>query len=143
MRPDVDEETSRRRNFVDPPPSPRFRFGPGNGATLFFADFDAAVRFYGEVLGPPAYVEGEGTRGWPLGWGWLTLLAGGDGAPRNVEVGIVAGSPAEAERLQRAFMEAGAEGDQPSDQLMYVPIRACPVTDPFGTQLLIYAPLAP
>ena len=40
-----------------------------------------------------------------------------------------------------AFVAAGAEADPPSDQLMYEPMRFCPVRDPFGTIILIYAPL--
>ena len=111
------------------------------GATLYFSDYPAAVEFYSEVLGEPAYAEGGGTRGWRLGATWLTLLAGGEGAPRNVEVPIVTSTPAEAERLQAAFVDAGATGSHPEDQLMYEPVRVCPVTDPFGTQLLIYARL--
>ena len=51
-------------------------------------------------------------------------------------------TPAEAERLQRAFIEAGGEGPAPTDQLMYEPIRSCPVRDPFGTELLIISRFA-
>jgi len=43
--------------------------------------------------------------------------------------------------MQAAFIAAGAAGPHPSDQLMYVPVRVCPVTDPFGTELLIIATL--
>lgn len=137
----MDFAAYREAYFVDPAPAPRFRFGAVGGATLFFADYEAAVAYYTEVLGGPAYVEGSGTRGWPIGDSWLTLLAGGDGAPRNTEIGITVESGAEAERLQAAFIAAGGTGAEPSDQLMYRPIRACPVTDPFGTDLLISAPL--
>jgi hypothetical protein len=137
----VDYETYRREHFTDPAPVPRFGFGGGSGATLYFADYPAAVAFYTEVLGEPGYTEGDATRGWQVGTGWLTLLAGGDGAPRNTEIGLMMETPAEAERLQRAFIAAGGSGIDPSDQLMYDPIRSCPVTDPFGTELLIYARL--
>ena len=47
----------------------------------------------------------------------------------------------EGQHTQPAFFEAGGEGPPPSDELMYQPIRACFVTDPFGTELMIYAPL--
>jgi hypothetical protein len=59
-----------------------------------------------------------------------------------VEVTLQVESPEEAERLQRAFIEAGGEGATPSDELMYVPVRFCPVRDPFGTEILIISPLA-
>ncbi|MCB0114360.1 MAG: hypothetical protein KDD84_09730 [Caldilineaceae bacterium] len=107
------------------------------GVTLYFEDYEAAVAYYTRVLGPPAYVEGSATRGWPIGDGWLTLLQGSFGSPQNVEITLQMATPAEAERLQRAFIAAGGEGPEPSDQLMYRSIRYCPVRDPFGTQLLI------
>ena len=135
----MDFNTYRHAYFTDPPPEQRFDLRGVLGITLFYSDYAAAVDFYTRVLGAPAYVEGAGTRGWQLGDTWLTLLSGGDGSPRNVEVPIVAATPAEAERLQAAFVEAGATGSHPEDQLMYEPVRACPVTDPFGTQFLIYA----
>jgi hypothetical protein len=135
-------EEYRNAYFVVPTPQPRYHFGGSFGVTLYFEDFDAAVEYYRQVLGPPAYVEGAGTRGWPIGSGWLTLLRGGAGNPRNVEVTFRMETPAEAERLQRAFIEAGGEGPTPTDQLMYEPIRSCPVRDPFGTELLIIAGLA-
>ena len=128
--------------FTDPIPEPGFRFSGSFGVTLFFEEFDFAVDYYQQILGPSAYVEGEGTRGWQVGSGWLTLLRGESGSPRNVEVTLQMDTPQEAERLQRAFIAAGGEGPAPSDQLMYTPIRSCPVIDPFGTELLIIAPLA-
>lgn len=129
----------RRAYFADPPPDPAFDFLGSFGITLYFEAYAAAVAYYTEVLGPPAYVEGEGTRGWPIGDGWLTLLRGRDGHPRNVEVTLEVASVAEAERLQQAFEDAGGQATPPSDQFMYRPIRACPVTDPFGTELLVIA----
>lgn len=137
----MDYNTYRHAYFVDPPPQPKFDVRGVLGSTLYFSDYAAAVDFYTRVLGHPAYVEGGGTRGWRLGDTWLTLLSGGEGAPRNVEVPIVTATPTEAERLQAAFIEAGGTGPHPEDHLMYEPVRICPVTDPFGTQLLIYARL--
>jgi len=137
----MDYEAYRKAYFADPMPESRYRFSGSFGVTLYFEAFDAAVGYYRQVLGPPAYVEGEGTRGWAIGAGWLTLLQGKSGGPRNVEVTFRLETPAEAERLQRAFIEAGGAGPAPSDQLMYEPIRACPVRDPFGTEMMIISPL--
>lgn len=127
--------------FVQPQPEPRFDFTGLFGVTLFYEDFSAAVAYFTQVLGDPAYVEGAGTRGWSIGKGWLTLLQGSAGNPTNVEVTFTVATPAEAERLHAAFLAAGGEGDAPSDQLMYAPIRYCPVTTPQGTPLLIISPL--
>jgi hypothetical protein len=131
----------RTAYFADPMPEPPYRFSGSFGVTLYFEEFNSAVGYYRQVLGPPAYVEGEGTRGWAIGSGWLTLLRGKSSGPRNVEVTLQVETPEEAERLQRAFIEAGGEGPAPSDQLMYEPIRSCPVRDPFGTEILIISPL--
>jgi catechol 2,3-dioxygenase-like lactoylglutathione lyase family enzyme len=127
--------------FQDPQPAPRFEFTGGFAVTLYFADYKRAVAFYTAVLGPPGYEEGSGTRGWAIDSGWLTLLQGGDGRPTNVEVGLAMSTPADAEALQEAFIAAGGQGGTPSDQLMYWPVRVCPVTDPFGTDLLIFSRL--
>lgn len=37
-------------------------------------------------------------------------------------------------------MVAGGNGCEPSDQLMYEPIRCCPVVDPFGTKIVVIGP---
>lgn len=135
----MDYDAYRLKYFVDPPPEEKFKFVGIHGATLFFEDYQAAIQYYQAVLGPPAYVEGGGTRGWRVGNTWLTLLQGEAGSPENVEVHIITQDPLEAERLQRSFIEAGGTGPTPSDELMYEPIRYCPVNDPFGTSLLIYS----
>lgn len=137
----MDYDSYRNQFFANPAPQPRFEFIGLLGVTLFFSDFDAAVEYYAEVLGPPAYVEGDGTRGWQIGQTWLTLLKGKAGNPQNVEFNIVMETPQEADRLQAAFIEAGGTGDSPSDELMYEPVRFCPVQDPFGTNILIISPL--
>jgi len=137
----MDYQSYRDQFFADPPPSPRFEFAGLYGVTLFYEDYQAALDYYSRVLGPPAYVEGEDTHGWRVGETWLTLLRGKSGNPQNVEFAIVMDTPQEAERLQAAFIEAGGAGQQPSDQLMYRPIRSCPVRDPFGVDILIYCPL--
>ncbi|MEM7118726.1 MAG: VOC family protein [Chloroflexota bacterium] len=137
----MDYETYREQYFVEPAPEQRFGFEGLMGAVLFFAAYETAVSFYEQVLGPPAYVEGDSTKGWQLGATWLTLLRGRKGDPSNVEIPVVMSSPAEAERLQQAFVAAGATGVPPSDQLMYWPVRSCPVRDPFGTNIMIYSRL--
>ena len=139
----MDYDEYRRAFFAEPAPETQYRFVGAFGVTLYFKDFDEAVAYYAKVLGPPLYVEGEGTRGWPVGGGWLTLLRGYGGNPRNVEVTLEMGSPDEAERLQRAFIDAGGTGPSPSNELMYVPVRSCAVRDPFGTELLITGRLDP
>ncbi|MGD8395121.1 MAG: hypothetical protein PVF43_06570 [Candidatus Eiseniibacteriota bacterium] len=131
----------RRKYFVDPAPSPRFAFEGSFNVALFIEDYEAAIDYYTGVLGPPAYVEGAGTRSWPIGRGWLTLLRGKAGAPRNVEILLAMETPEEAERLQAALIAAGGTGPAPSDQLMHRPIRSCPLVDPFGTELQVIAPL--
>lgn len=133
-------EEYRKAYFSDPLPDPRFRFQGTFGVTLFFEDFDKAVAYYHQVLGPPAYVEGRGTRGWQIGEGWLTLLQGKSGNPCNMEITLQVASTEEAERLQQAFIEAGGKGSAPSDVFMYEPVRACPVRDPFGTEIMIIGP---
>lgn len=113
----MDLDAYRKAYYVDPPPEPRFYLTGSFGATLYFEDYAPAIAFYARVLGPPAYVEGEGTRGWPIGSGWLTLLHGRRGNPRNVEIMLELDSVEQAEALQRAFLAAGATGPAPSDQL--------------------------
>jgi hypothetical protein len=130
----MDYEAYRKAFFVDPPPEPRFRFRGRFGPTLFYEDYVVAVGFYEQVLGPPSYVEGEGT--------WLTLLRGKKGNPRNVEITLELDTAREAEDLQRAFIAAGARGSEPSDRLMYRPLHCCPVVDPLGLPIMIVAPVA-
>jgi hypothetical protein len=136
----LDYEAYRRAYFVDPHPPQKYHFTGIGGISLYISDYEAAISFYSQVLGRPAYVEGEFTRGWPIGENWLSIFPAESGAPRNTDFTVIMNSPAEAEKLQQAFFAAGGEGAAPSDQLMYTPIRFCPVQDPFGTQILIVAP---
>lgn len=138
----MDFDRYRKSFFIDPAPKPRFRFRDTFGATLYYEDFEAAVAFYEQVLGPPAYLEGEGTRGWPIANGWLTLLKGKRGNPQNVEITLELESIRQAEMLQAAFLAAGATGSAPSDQFMYRPVRSCPVADPFGVDIMIVSAIA-
>ena len=133
-------EEYRARFLVDPSPEPRFPVTGLRGAAVYTDRFDEAVPFYTAALGPPGYVEGEGTRSWALGDAWLTLL-NWKGAPSNVELIFELPTVADAERIQKAFVDAGAEGEPPSDQFMIDRIRFCPVSDPFGVKLLFIAKL--
>jgi len=137
----MDFDSYRRAYYVDPPPEPRFSFRGSFGATLFYQDFGRAVAFYERVLGPPSYLEGKGTRGWPIGSGWLTILQGKKGNPQNVEITFELETVEEAEALQRDLIAAGARGPAPSDELMYRPVRSCPVIDPLGLEIMVIAPL--
>ena len=135
----VDYDAYKRNYLVQPAPQPRYEFSGTFNITLFYEAYAEAVAYYTQVFGPPAYVEDADTRGWRIGQGWLTLLHGKDGNPRNVEVMFLMPTPAEAEKLQAALIAAGGSGEQPSDQLMYDPVRYCPVRDPFGVDILVYA----
>lgn len=137
----MDFETYRKKYYTDPPPEPRCQFTGAFGMALFYENYAEVVDYYSAVLGPPAYVEGQGTRGWRIGNGWLTLFWAKAGTPKNVEITLEVETPEEAEKLQQVFIKAGGTGEPPTDQLMYVPIRYCPVTDPFGTEIIIISPL--
>ncbi len=137
----MDFETYKKKFYTDPPPEPRYKFTGAFGIALFYENYKEVIAYYSQVLGPPAYKEGTGTHGWRIGNGWLTLFKAKAGTPSNVEITFEVKTAKEAEALQRAFIEAGGQGEDPSDQLMYVPIRYCPVTDPFGTEIIIISPL--
>ena len=137
----MDFEAYQKKFYSDPPPEPHYNFSGAFGVALFYEKYNDVVSYYTQVLGRPAYVEGDGTRGWRIGKGWLTLFKANAGTPSNVEITFEVETPDEAEALQRAFIKAGGQGDDPSDQLMYIPIRYCPVTDPFGTEIIIISPL--
>lgn len=138
----MDYESYRQAYFVQPQPKQKFAFRGLHGVALFFKEYESAVDYYTHVLGPPAYVEGAFTRGWLLGDTWLTLFPSKTGSPTNAELHLNMKTPAEAERLQAAFIEAGGSGEPPTDALMYEPLRFCSVQDPFGTQILIVSQLA-
>jgi len=133
----MDYETYHKKFFSSPAPAQHFAFKGLHGITLFYVDYSEAVAFFQQVLGKPAYVEGEFTHGWQIGSTWLTLLKGKNGNPRNVEVMIVMQTPQAVNRLAAAMISAGATADKPSDQLMYEPVHLCAVVDPFGVNFMI------
>ena len=132
-------ESYRNSYFTNPAPTPRFEFESLNAITLYFQQYEEALAFYTAVLGTPHYQEGDFTHGWRIGSGWLTLLKGCGGAPKNIELSMIMQSPQEAERLQKAFVEAGGFGQEPADVLMYDAVHVCPVKDPFGTEIMIFS----
>jgi len=133
----LDFETYKKNYYVDPQPEPRFHFAGAWGATLYYEDYQKALAFYREVLGPPAYIEGENTHGWRIGETWLTLFPSKKGNPQNLEVPFFVETPEEVTRLYEALIAAGAQGEPPGDTLMYRPVRTAFLTDPFGVSLLI------
>lgn len=135
----MDYETYRKNFFTKPFPVPRYNFRGLFGVTLFFEDFEEAIAYYSRVLGSPAYVEGDDTRGWKIGDVWLTLLRGASGNPANMDIQLAMDSFDEAGQLHSSFIDAGGEGEAAADVLMYDPVRIYPVTDPFGTNILIVA----
>jgi hypothetical protein len=137
----MDYDSYREAFFVQPSPQPRYKYGGLFGITLFMEEYKSALSFYSSVLGPPAYVEGDSTRGWKIGDFWLTLLPAASGNPQNSEMQLAMDSTEEARRLYEAFKDAGGEGEEPADVLMYEPVRLYPVSDPFGTSILIVARL--
>ena len=137
----MDYESYKKAYFTDPAPQPKYDFLGLHGVALYFSDYPAAVDYYTKVLGPPAYVEGDSTKGWQIGNIWLTLFPSKSGNPQNTEIHFLMKTPQEAERLQQAFIAAGGKGEPSSDQLMYEPLRFCSVKDPFGTDILILSRL--
>lgn len=118
----MDYEAYRKAYFADPMPQTRFGFSGTFGVTLYIEDFDSALSYYQQVLGPPAYVEGPGTRGWQIGSGWLTLLQGKSGNPHNVEITLQVETPQEAGKLQ-------GPSSQPAEKAQ--PLRMYSCTSPF------------
>lgn len=134
----MDYETYKKNYVVDPQPEPRFKFAGAWGATLYYQDYQKALDFYGEVLGPPGYIEGENTHSWAIGKDtWLTLFPSKKGNPTNVEIPFFVETPEEVDRMYEAFIKAGGSGDPPVDTLMFSPVRACFIKDPFGIEVMI------
>ncbi len=128
-----------KNNYLRNPEEQQFAFESVNSVALFYEDFHPAINYYSAVLGSPNYQEGEYTFGWRIGSGWLTIMKGKEGNPRNVEISFIMRTPDEADLLQQAFIEAGGEGQEPTDTLMYEPVHICPVTDPFGVGIMVYS----
>jgi hypothetical protein len=133
----MDYQAYRKAFFVEPIPQLSHQIEDVFGLTLFFAEYEEAAAFYSKVLGSPQYVEGENTKGWELGRTWLTLLRAVDGNPRNAEIQLTMANEEEADELQAAFTEAGGIGEEPAEVLMYEPVRIYPISDPFGTDILL------
>jgi len=135
----MDFEEYRKKYYRKPPPEPQYHLRGILGATLYYQDYPAALDFFQQVFGPPAYVEGEHTHGWQIGNSWLTVFPAQEGSPHNLEVPIYLQTAAEVDRLFAAFIAAGAQGDAPIDTLMYLPVRMAIVRDPQGVTFnLVY-----
>ena len=115
----MDYEEYRQKYFQEPPPRERFETQGVIGATLYYADYQAALDFVTEVFGEPVYQEGAHTRGWRLGRSWLTLFPSQGGNPTNIEVPIYLANAQELDRLYEAFIAAGPSGEAPQNTLMY------------------------
>ena len=133
----MDNQTSRKNYFTVPQPEQRFKFAGLFGAALYYQDYPTALAFYTEVLGAPAYIEGEHTHSWTVGSTWLTLFPSKNGNPSNVEVGFYVNTPEEVDRLTNAFIAAGAKGEPPVDTIMHLPVRMSVLADPFGVKLAV------
>ena len=133
----MDFEEYRARYYTAPQPEQRFPFAGVRGATLYYQDYAAALAFFRQVFGGPAYVEGEFTHGWCIGESWLTVFPAKSGRPDNLEVPIYLQTPEAVDALYAVFIEAGATGDPPQDTLMYVPVRMTVVNDPFGVMFTL------
>ena len=117
-----------------------------NYISLYIKDFEKAIEYYTQILGPPQYVEGK-TIGWPMGSTWLTLFPSKygnreDSNPCNAEFAIQMGTPEAVDIMYNKFLEAGAMSySKPTDTKMYEPMRFACVDDPFGVRVDIYCPL--
>lgn len=116
--------------------------------SLYFKEFEAAVKFYSQVFGPPMYEEDNGqTLGWRMGSTWLTFFPSKygtkpDSNPCNTEFTIQVSSPGEVDALFQALVDAGAKiGQEPVDSRMYERMRYAYVDDPFGVRIDISYPL--
>jgi uncharacterized glyoxalase superfamily protein PhnB len=119
-----------------------------NYVSLYPADHQAALDYYGRVFGPLDMEDPDnGIWGWKMGTTWLTVFPGEhgptpQGTTGNVEFAIQVGSPGEVDRLFQAFLAAGVETSlAPSETRMYERMRYAYVDDPFGVRIDIYCPL--
>ena len=110
--------------------------------TIYPLDLRDAISYYTQVFGPPDRDDPlDDVWGWRLGTTWLTLAPNADGTapgarPANVEFAIEVTSPAEVDRLFDALVTAGASvGREPTDTVMYRPMRYAYVEDPFGVRI--------
>lgn len=116
--------------------------------SLYFADLEAALAFYGAVFGPPEVVDPKAAvHGWRMGSTWLSLFpaAGGTdrtGNPKNAEFAVRVAAPEEVDALVAALIAAGATACmQPQDTEMYERMRFACVDDPFGVRIDVYCPI--
>jgi len=135
----MDFKTYRLKYFKDPAPEQRFRFKGILGSAVYYQEYTAALAFFEQVFGPPAYVEGEFTHAWQIGNTWLTVFPAKQGSPANAEVMIYLEDAGEVDRLYAGMIAAGASGNPPVDTLMFTPVRIATLQDPFGGQFSLAA----
>ena len=117
-----------------------------NYISLYVKDFEAAVKFYSEILHQPTY-EKKDTYGWQLGATWLTIFPSKYGTskgrnPCNAEFAIQVATPEAVNRLYEKFLEAGARNYcSPENTTMYESMRFACIDDPFGMRVDIYYPI--
>ena len=137
----MDFNEYRAKYYTHPAPEPRYSFSGILGTAVYYQEYQAALKFFQEVFGPPAYVEGAFTHGWQIGNTWLTVFPAKQGGPANMEVMIYLNTPEEVDRLYKAMIGARASGNPPVDTLMYVPVRIATLQDPFGGAFSLVAEL--
>ena len=70
-------------------------------------------------------------------WHTKPALRAVEGNPRNAEIQLAMSSEEDAGRLQKAFLDAGGQVEDPAEVLMFEPVKIYPLVDPFGTNLLL------
>lgn len=138
----MDYESYRKKYYADPQPESQFNFSGVYGTALYYQDYQKALDFYTQVLGPPNYVEGENTHGWKIGNSWLTLFPSKEGNPKNVETPFYMKTTDAVSEFIETFVAAGGELlQEPVDELMYEPVRFAVVADPFGVVFIVLCKL--
>jgi len=127
----------KEKFFTDPQPESRYDYRGILGASIHYKDRAAALEFLQRVFGPPAYVEGKDTHGWKLGESWLSVFPSDVGTATNMDIPLYLQSAEEVDKLYRAFIEAGAEGEPPKNNLMYEQVRIAFLRDPFGVAWIL------
>jgi hypothetical protein len=70
-------------------------------------------------------------------WQTRPALRAVEGNPRNAEIQLAMSSEEDAGRLQKAFLDAGGQVEDPAEVLMFEPVKIYPLVDPIGTNLLL------
>ena len=128
----MDYESYRRKYFVRPAPKKKAGIIGQQGISVYIKDYQAAQKYYSKVFGAPQYIEGPSVTGWALGEAWFSLFPSKEGNPKNVDFSLLMDSREKVEEIFTEFISAGAKGDPPQESLLYVPVYAAFLKDPFG-----------